>query len=381
MLGRLRALEAGFEKASTSLPDGDADPEVRAKLAALGYVGSFVASAADPRTGRADPKDKIRLFNKLGSARDLSKERQEDEAEPVDKIIALLNEVVGEDPNVIDAWFMLGNQYFNQGNFTKAVEYYKRTLSLKPDYDIAVINLAAAYRGLGDDEAALAGFEHYLKIDPKDAWVRYRIGEIWLDRGDLQRAEEQFQAALSVDDKVAPAKNALGVIAFKRGDLDGAERLAREALALRSDVRLAHYNLALIAEQRGDIRAAEREYVEELKAHPEAYKAAYNLSRLYEDVGDREGQIGALKQAIEGNPRFVEGHMFLAKAYLDSGQKLDEALRLAQKGLELGPTAEFAALGHYVLADIYSRQGKPQESARQGALGRASEARGRAGGE
>ena len=27
------------------------------------------------------------------------------------------------------------------------------------------MNLAQAYRRLGDDEAALAGFEHYLKID------------------------------------------------------------------------------------------------------------------------------------------------------------------------------------------------------------------------
>ena len=96
-------------------------------------------------------------------------------------------------PPVIDAWFMLGTQYLQHGEPRRAVDYYKRTLSLKPDYDLAVINLAQAYRRLGDDDAALAGFEQYLAIDPEGAFVRYQIGEIWLDRGDLPRAEEQFR--------------------------------------------------------------------------------------------------------------------------------------------------------------------------------------------
>ncbi len=97
------------------------------------------------------------------------------------------NEVVREDPTVIDAWFMMGTQYLRHNEPAKAVEYFKRTLSLKPDYDLAVMNLAQAYRRLGDDEAALAGFEHYLKIDPKDPFVHYQMGEIWMDRGDLPR--------------------------------------------------------------------------------------------------------------------------------------------------------------------------------------------------
>ena len=82
------------------------------RLAALGYVGTFVASASDPRTGRADPKDKIGLFNKLGD-RDRSGEgtRRQIRTRSFDEIIALLNEVVREDPQVIDAWFMLGTQY------------------------------------------------------------------------------------------------------------------------------------------------------------------------------------------------------------------------------------------------------------------------------
>ena len=227
---------------------------------------------------------------------------------------------------------------------------------------------------MGNDEAALAGFERYLTLDPNDPFVQYQMGEIWLDRGDLSRAESLFKRALEVDPSVVAAKNALGVIALQRGDAVTAERLINEALAAKPTLRLAHFNLALLAEQRGDVRTAEREYVEELKQHPENYKSAFNLSRLYEQVGDRDGQINALKQSIVSNPRFAEGHFFLAKAYLDSGSHLDEAARLALKGLDLAPRSEYAPLGHYVLADVYNREGRARDAAQELARGRALEA-------
>ena len=71
MIAQLRTMEKGFTKTTAALPAADVDPEARERLAALGYVGSFVATASDPRTGRADPKDKIGLFNTLGAATEL----------------------------------------------------------------------------------------------------------------------------------------------------------------------------------------------------------------------------------------------------------------------------------------------------------------------
>ena len=370
MIARLRAMEQAFEKGSAAPPPSDVDPEVRARLAALGYVGSFVATANDPRTTRADPKDKFALFNLLGEARDLAPAKGS-----FPRVTAILRKVLAEDPQVIDAWFSLGNAYFKERRHREAIEYFKRALALKPDYDLAVINIAAAYRQLGDDDAALAGFEHYLTIDPKDAFVRYQMGEIWLDRGDLDRAERLFREALGMDDYVAAAKNALGAIAFKRGDLESAGRLAREALAIRPDVRLAHYNLAQIAEARGDLPTAEREYLEELDLHPETFKAAFNLSRVYAQMGEKQLEMEALRQAIDGNPGFADGHFFLARALVASGGSLDEAASLARKGLELAPTSERAPLGHYVLADIYNRRGRPGDAAREVAIAKSVEAR------
>lgn len=368
MLSRLRRNYERFSAAPSSQPAPDVDPEVRARLAALGYVGTFVATATGPRTDRADPKDKIGLFNLMNEAQEISKQKAESYAEAT----ALLRKVIAEDPKVIDAWFMLGNQAFKAQRFEESLVWFRKALDLKPDYDLAIINMANSYRALRRDDAALAGYEEYLRLDPKNAYVRYQMGEIYMDRDNLASAERQFRQALAIDPKVASAKNALGVIALERGDAAGARREIAEALAVRPDVNLAHFNLALIAETEEDWRTAEAEYRRELELHPNAYKAAFNLGRLYERLGDRASAIGALAKSVEANDRFAEGYFYLAKAQLDAGD-LDAAAASARKGLEAGGGSPVAPMGHFVLGQIYSRRGRMADAARELAAGRALE--------
>lgn len=370
MLARLRERSEGLETSAPPAEAVDVDPDARARLAALGYVGSFVATAATPRSGRADPKDKIELFNLMTTARDVSKDEN-----TFTDVTTMLRQVVAADPQVIDAWFMLGNEHFKADRLDEAIGYFSRALELKPDYDLALINMANAYRRLGRDDAALAGYEHYLRVDPRNAYVWYQVGEIHLDRGDPARAEQHFRQALAIDDKVAPARNAMGALAFQRGDRAAAEAHVRAALAIKADVRLAHYNLAVFAEESGDMATAEAEYRQELALHATTYKAAFNLARLHARLGRTDEAIASYRQAIDINPRFAEGHFYLAKAYLDRGAPLDEALALARKGLTLSPSSTVAPLGHFVVAGVLMRQGRVQDAARALADGRALEAR------
>ena len=373
MLARLRERERGFTKdARDDRKAVEVDPDARARLAALGYVGTFVASAApdEARTGLADPKDKVGLFNKITTARDISK----DDA-AFDEVVGMLKDVVREDPKVIDAWFMLGNVYAKAGRQQDAIPYFKQALALKPDDEMAVVNLANVYRQLGRDDDALTGYRRFLELDPKNSQVRYEIAEILIDRGELDEAADHLKQALAIEPKLVAARNALGVVALKRGDPAKAEQEIRAAIAAKSDVRLAHFNLALLAEQRRQFDVAVGEYKQEIALHPNAYRAAFNLGRLYGQLGDRPHQIEAYRQAITMNPSFAEGHFYLAKAYLDTGQQFDEAVRLARKGLELAADSEYAPLGHYVIADIYSRQGRRGDAEQEAARGRALERR------
>ena len=376
MLARLRELEAQF--AVHEKPQQEAvevDPDARARLAALGYVGSFTTSVKPDanRTGLADPKDKIGLFNLISEARDISKDEHR-----FDDVVNILKRVLREDSAVIDAWFMLGNVHAKANRQEQAIEYFKKVLALKPDDEMAVVNMANAYRQLGRDEEALVGYRRFLELDPRSAQVRYEVAQILIDRGELDEARRMLTEALRIEPKMNAARNALGVVALNGGDLASAEREIRALLTTAPDARLAHYNLALVAERRGDWRTAEAEYRRELELHPANYKAAFNLGRLYEQLGNEKAQEAAFRNAIEANPKFAEGHFYLAKFYLDRGRNFEEAIEIAKRGVELRARPDMAPLGHYVLADLYNRVGRHAESRRHAQLGRELEAKSRA---
>src|SRR5207244_2557731 len=138
----LLALEARMSaSASAPKPAVEVDPEARERLAALGYVGTFVTAATPDRAGLADPKDKIQLFNLMTQAREIARQDKDS-----DEGLKALQHVVDQDPKVIDAWFMMGNEYYRRHDYAHAIDRYKRALALTPGHDPLVINLANAYR-------------------------------------------------------------------------------------------------------------------------------------------------------------------------------------------------------------------------------------------
>ena len=335
------------------------DPETRERLAALGYIGSFTNTPAVKGKALPDPKDKIDIFNLMTSAQESN---GEDETEAA---IVRLKKVVAQDPNILDAWVMLGNEYLAEARFpvrARAVPSARSRSTPSTTSRPSTSRMPTA-RSVEYD-AALLGYERYLgegSRGTRSCAIRWARSTSTSDR--LDEAESAFRQALSDDTRVAAARNALGVVALKRGDLAGAEKEIRAALAQKPDVPLAHFNLALVAEQRGDFQTAAAEYQKEIDMQADAFKAAFNLAKLREQLGDAAGQEAAYRKAIELNPRFAEGYFYLAKLYLDQGRAARRSdLRWRGAASRSVRASEYAPLGHYVLADIYSRRGMMAES-------------------
>jgi len=343
-------------------PVVDVDPDARARLAALGYIGTF----APTRSGGgllADPKDKIELFNLIITAR----ERLHDEHDSEGGLKAL-REVLSKDAEVIDAWVMMGTEYSRRREFPRALECFQRALALKPDYDLAVFDMANVYRTIGRDDDALVGYRRLIEVDPKNAQAHQQAAQVLVDQGKLEAAETELNRALALQPAMAAARNTLGALRLKQGDASGGEREIRAALEQKPDLRLAHFNLAVAAEQRGDLNAAIAEYKKEIELHPRSFMAQFNLGKAYEQIGSVNEQREAFQAAIASNPDFAEGHLFLAKLCLDEG-RLEEAIDLARRGITLKPQAEVAPLGHFVIADAYARQGRTGDAEREAAEG------------
>jgi arylsulfatase A-like enzyme/tetratricopeptide (TPR) repeat protein len=361
------ALEKMAGSGVQAAPDKDTlDPETLQRLAALGYVGG--GPKVDPTAILPDPKDKIGLFGRIGEARGLAKDEKFDEA------IRTMRDVIAEDPGVIDAHISLGEWLRRQKRTADAIAAFKRALEIQADNEQALVALAEIYRGQGKDEAAVEGFRSVLRIQPRSPQIWYQLATLYLDMGRVRDSEETFREALKHNPKMGAAYNSLAALAFSRGDLPGAEQLVRRGLELEKDVRSSRFNLARVVEARGNLAEAERLYREELSVYADHGKARFNLAQLLRQRGERAGYLAELRAAIEKAPEFSPPYFFLAREELGAG-KLEAAADLARRGLDADDRSAVAPLGHYVLADVFNRQGRPADASAEVQKARALEAR------
>ena len=293
---------ADSNAAADVTPAADVDPDTRARLAALGYVGTFVATPAADRSQLADPKDKIELFNLIITARE-----QIHDDHDSDGGLKALRQVVARDPQVIDAWLMMGNEYSRRREFSRALESFQRALALKPDYDLAVFNMANVYRTIGKDDEALVGYRRLLELDPRNAQAHQAVAQVLVDHGKLEEAQDALNRALEIQPAMAAARSTLGALRLKQGDVSAGEREIRAALAQNANLRLAHFNLALAAEQRGDLERRHRGVQERDGTVPGELHGTIQSREGLRAAGERHRAARGLSSRDREQPRLRRG--------------------------------------------------------------------------
>jgi arylsulfatase A-like enzyme/Flp pilus assembly protein TadD len=326
------------------------DDESLSKLAALGYLGGFTSSSRSDVL--ADPKNKIRIFNRIRQA------EERFTADDLDNALSAINEVIQEDPAVPQARQVRAQIYMNKDRLPEAIEDCRAALKSDPEYKAALFTLAHAHRLEGEYGESIAVYKRLMSLEPKDYKPPLNLGKIYLEQGDIDSAVSYLKLSIRLDpERSAMAHNLLGAAYLQQGRLAEAEQEIKTAIELRPWIKDAHYNLGLLCDRRGDTPGAVRELQAEVDLYPDSHMAHFHLARLFEQLGDHERKIEHLQKVIEYKDDFARVYLMLGKAYLDANKNLDEALGLTQKGLELDPGSEFASFGHFVLADIYLRLG------------------------
>jgi len=327
------------------------DEETREKLAALGYLGSFVDPARLAGKKLADPKEKINIFNEISRARETGMAGNFDEA------ISALKKILEEDPTISDGFFALGNVYFKARRFQEAVEAFSRALELKPDDSFAVINVANCYAALNRLELAEQFIQEQVKRGFDDPQFYHVLGTLYALRGHYDKALPYFEECLKRNPRSASAHNAIAAICLNRDDLACAEEHLRAARELNPTLLNLRYNLAQLYEKQNRIQEAMDFYQQEIADSPSHYKALFNLARLYRLQHREQEELETLELALRANPDFPLTYFYIARVYLRRGEHFQEAVDLVKKGLELKPDRENLPLGYFLLADLYNRLG------------------------
>ncbi len=199
----------------------------------------------------------------------------------------LLLRVVTQAPTYASVYNMLGVIAIHQGAREKGVAFFRRALSLNPNYREAQVNLAIALSEVGAyDQAA------------------EEVGKI--------QAEEPE----------APTRFSLGVLG----------RLAN-----------AHADLARKYHELGWYAQAIVEYDRALELCPNFPDLHHRRGLSCRELGDLEAARASLLQALELNPSYVEAHVNLGVLYQRMG-RLADAVRAWEQALRLDPTHRLARI-------------------------------------
>lgn len=342
------------------------DPDVEERLRSLGYVAASVSRATLADRLRSDPKDKIGLYNLLKRAANDSVTGKLEDG------IAKVRDVLAADPEVIEAHTMLGNMNVKAHRLPDAIAAYQKALAIDPEHEGAAWSLALAYQDAGKLNEARAGFERVRQLNPRDARPLYQLAGLSARHGDFAGAAATLEEGLKLEGDRSAFLVKLGEARLELKQLDAAQAALRDAIKLKPAQSMAHYDLGLIYEARGQWRDAMVAYEAEIGLSPKLYQPHFNLAKLLSRDGRAAEAVTHFRAAVEKNPGFGTGFLYLAKALLDVDD-LTAAEQAAKKGLDSKPDAGMVPLGHYVLADVYSRLGREADAAREIAAGKRAE--------
>jgi tetratricopeptide (TPR) repeat protein len=93
----------------------------------------------------------------------------------------------------------LGDVYSNEGNYVLALEAFKRSVALKPDYADAVHNVGFTYLQLGDVAKAKKYLQLSIDMNPRLFQSWYKMGRILMAEGNYVEAQKYMAKALELN--------------------------------------------------------------------------------------------------------------------------------------------------------------------------------------
>jgi tetratricopeptide (TPR) repeat protein len=257
------------------------------------------------------------------------------------------------------AYNNLGFYLSRQGRTTEAMENYRRSLEINPNYEDALNNMGYALAGQKKYDEAIGYYLAALRIRPNHPEVHNNLGNAVSELGRIDEAIQHYRVTLAQKPEHADAHNNLGVALAMKGQLEEAILHFRKAIRFKPNDASGHSNLGNALAVQHKLDEAVQEYEQALRLKPEEAQAHNNLGNALAGQGKLDAAIGQYREALRLNADNPEAQANLAAALAAQGN-LPQALEHYQAALGLTPNNPEL---HYRLAEVLLHQGRRDEAA------------------
>jgi tetratricopeptide (TPR) repeat protein len=198
--------------------------------------------------------------------------------------------------------YNVGLVYLQNDRYEEAMKYLEKSLSLKPDFDLALNALGIIHFINAEFQEAQGYFERCLKVNPEFTEARNYLGSVYQEMGYLDKAEAEFSKAASDEtytSRELPLYNLARLYLIKEKD-EEALKLVNAALTLNDRMVMAINLKGVLLERLGQLKDAIHSYEKALEINPGDVNLSYNLAVAY-FKSDRRAEAKSLFEKIYPN--------------------------------------------------------------------------------
>ena len=283
-----------------------------------------------------------------------------------DEASILIEEILIENPNNIDAINLKGGIYLRKNNFNKALEILKHGFNLNPNNKTILNNIITTLNNLknynesekyikklnileknssdtviqlvnnlilqGKKEEALGLINQNISIKPKSEKLILAKANCLFELKKFSDSKELYLKSFSRNPNNFHTLFRLGYLNLEDKDFKNAINYFNKIIAdkeiyknLRKEISLAFYNIGLCYDALENQKKAEINYLESISYNNLFMDAYVNLSNIYYNMNKTEKAIDFMKKAISLDPEKRILYVNLSNIY-DKARKHREAV-------------------------------------------------------
>jgi tetratricopeptide (TPR) repeat protein len=114
-------------------------------------------------------------------------------------------------PDYAEAYYYLGDAFFNLHRYTEAFDAFKQAVKIKPNYVEAHFSLGILASMLSEYDEAIKAFKKVVELNPKHAKAYFSLGNVYSELNRHEEAVEAYKKAIDIMPKFTEARYHLGI--------------------------------------------------------------------------------------------------------------------------------------------------------------------------
>ena len=237
--------------------------------------------------------------------------------------------------NSASARMELGNLYFRDRQWQKAINCYVEAIKLAPDRAKYYINLGKAWEKAGNQLKADRSFYRGFSLEPEKITAKnhFLLGNKLLEQGEIKPAIDCYRRTITFKPDLIEAYWQIGKILLGSGKVKAAIALYRQAVKIKPNEARSFFWLGNALTEIEQWQTALEAYHKAAEIDPKDADIQHNLGETLSQLQRWDDAIIAYGQAIALNPKNSWSHNNLGNALLKTKQwrKAAESFRMAIK--------------------------------------------------